>query len=182
MNSILGLPRSPQRRVVRIPAFGVFAGGGAKAAVFTGCLAAAEEWSIDFQGFGGSSGGAIVAALAAAGCSSEDIQKILLERDLKKAFLGDGGSKLDSMATLVRRLNAAVKITTGREWSQIPRRLVARLRLLWTVRKLLANFGSSLGLYSTDRIRDFVDQELRGRTHVATYLGDVPDAVELELM
>lgn len=170
MNSILGLPRSPQRRVVRIPAFGVFAGGGAKAAVFTGCLAAAEEWSIDFQGFGGSSGGAIVAALAAAGCSSEDIQKILLERDLKKAFLGDGGSKLDSMATLVRRLNAAVKITTGREWSQIPRQLVARLRLLWTVRKLLANFGSSLGLYSTDRIRDFVDQQLRGRTHVATYL------------
>ena len=77
MITTLNLGNPITRRGIRIPAFAVFSGGGAKAAVFPGCLAAAEEWNIDFQGYGGSSGGAIVAALAAAGYDATQLQKAL---------------------------------------------------------------------------------------------------------
>ncbi|WP_374453558.1 patatin-like phospholipase family protein [Phenylobacterium sp.] len=61
------IPRS-QRRV-----FAAFAGGGAKGLVHVGALAALEARYVRIVGFAGTSAGAIVAALAAAGFTADEI-------------------------------------------------------------------------------------------------------------
>ncbi len=58
----------------RLRSFVVFEGGGAKGLVHVGALRALEtEGRFDFQGYAGTSAGAIVAALAAAGICASDI-------------------------------------------------------------------------------------------------------------
>ncbi|RYC30346.1 patatin [Lichenibacterium minor] len=53
--------------------FVAFAGGGAKGLVHVGALKALEERKVDFRGFAGTSAGAIVAALAAAGFRADEL-------------------------------------------------------------------------------------------------------------
>ena len=87
----------------------VFAGGGVKGAALAGALAALEqsELSIDFEirGFGGTSAGALVAALAAAGFSGEEILT-LMQSDVHPKKLLD-----DSAGTALK--SAVSHLTTG---------------------------------------------------------------------
>lgn len=135
----------PPRPKVRIPAFGVFAGGGAKTAVFPGCLAAAEERNIEFQGYGGSSGGAIIAALAAAGYTAEEIHEILLETKLNEAFLDDKGLNLASLAPLIGRLSEQLQATTLGGWRNIFRRTSAMVKALRTLKRYMISFPRRRG-------------------------------------
>jgi NTE family protein len=57
----------------RTRAFGIFEGGGAKGIAHVGALKAAELEEIDFVGFAGTSAGAMVAALAAAGFTADEL-------------------------------------------------------------------------------------------------------------
>jgi len=54
-------------------AFVAFAGGGAKGVVHVGALKALEERDVELKGLAGTSAGAIVAALVAAGFRSDDL-------------------------------------------------------------------------------------------------------------
>ncbi|MEX2247062.1 MAG: patatin-like phospholipase family protein [Dehalococcoidia bacterium] len=63
---------------------GVFEGGGVKAIAQIGAVAAAEKLRFDWQLLGGTSGGAIVAALLANGKSAEEIWNLLAKDDLSR--------------------------------------------------------------------------------------------------
>ena len=54
-------------------AFGIFEGGGAKGFAHVGALKAAKEKNISFVGVAGTSAGAIVAALVAAGHDADSL-------------------------------------------------------------------------------------------------------------
>jgi predicted acylesterase/phospholipase RssA len=54
-------------------AYGIFEGGGAKGLAHVGALKAAENRRINFHGVAGTSAGAIVASLIAAGYSSDEL-------------------------------------------------------------------------------------------------------------
>lgn len=59
----------------------VLSGGGIKVIGLAGALAAAESFGYRWVSLGGTSGGAIIAALSAAGYSGQDLARILLEFD-----------------------------------------------------------------------------------------------------
>jgi len=63
---------------------GVFEGGGVKGIGLVGALAVVEEAGYTFMNVAGTSAGAIVAALLAAGYSATELKKIISELDLSK--------------------------------------------------------------------------------------------------
>lgn len=62
----------------------VFEGGGVKAIALAGAVSVLEEHGYEFVNLAGTSAGAIVAALLAAGYNSQEIKGILLETDFTK--------------------------------------------------------------------------------------------------
>lgn len=58
---------------------GVFEGGGVKAIALVGAIKAAEEHGVRFHQVAGTSSGAIVASLLAAGYTADELKKIILE-------------------------------------------------------------------------------------------------------
>lgn len=67
------------------PVLGIFSGGGVKAAAFVGAIREAEQY-VDFVGWGGTSAGAIIAALSACGYKPEELQQLLCEAPYSKFF------------------------------------------------------------------------------------------------
>lgn len=63
---------------------GVFSGGGIKAIALIGALDAVERRGIEFNRVAGTSAGALVAALVAAGYKSKDIETLVDQTDLKQ--------------------------------------------------------------------------------------------------
>ncbi|MRG86564.1 patatin-like phospholipase family protein [Salinibacillus xinjiangensis] len=61
----------------------VFSGGGVKAFAFIGAMEVADEHGISFERVAGTSAGAIMAALIAAGYSTSEIKEMFLELNLK---------------------------------------------------------------------------------------------------
>lgn len=64
----------------------VLAGGGVKALCFPGALEAAADAQIEFLGYAGASGGAIVAVLACVGYTPQEIRGIFKEFQLEELF------------------------------------------------------------------------------------------------
>ena len=58
-------------------AYAVMDGGGVKGAALAGCLQAAENFDIDFIGFGGTSAGSIVALLACVGYTGKELSELM---------------------------------------------------------------------------------------------------------
>src|SRR5699024_9867566 len=63
---------------------GVFSGGGVKAYAFLGALQSLEEHNLKLERVAGTSAGAIVASLIAAGYEHDDIKQLLEKMDLKQ--------------------------------------------------------------------------------------------------
>lgn len=63
---------------------GVFSGGGVKAFAFIGAIEVLEEKKITFERLAGTSAGAILAGLLAAGYTAKEIESMLIDLDLKK--------------------------------------------------------------------------------------------------
>ncbi|SNZ10763.1 NTE family protein [Terribacillus aidingensis] len=63
---------------------GVFSGGGVKAFAFIGAVQAVEEENYVFENIAGTSAGAIVAGLLAAGYSGKEMEQLLQETDISK--------------------------------------------------------------------------------------------------
>jgi NTE family protein len=102
--------RAPQ------PVFVAFAGGGAKGLVHVGALKALETKNVEFSGVSGTSAGAIVAALKAAGFTADDMadpaagttileKLVLIDPQLATApdLFGPGGwARVDGLRRLLR--------------------------------------------------------------------------------
>ncbi|PAD22191.1 patatin-like phospholipase family protein [Terribacillus saccharophilus] len=63
---------------------GVFSGGGVKAFAFIGAIQAVENEKYEFENVAGTSAGAIVAGLLAAGYSGKEMEALLQETDISK--------------------------------------------------------------------------------------------------
>lgn len=79
---------------------GVFAGGGVKGIGHVGALKRAEEEGVDFKRVAGTSAGSIVAALYAAGYTTQELYSILKEKDFKE-FLDNGKEKKTFLSKLL---------------------------------------------------------------------------------
>src|SRR2546423_530602 len=88
--------------------FVALAGGGAKGLIHVGALRALEDRGVDFWGLAGTSAGAIVAALKAAGFSSRE----LLDPD------GDG-SLLDKLNEIDPKIRRATDIFGRGGWGRV---------------------------------------------------------------
>lgn len=64
--------------------YGVFEGGGVRGTALVGAVAAAEKKGIGFRAVAGTSAGAIVASLIAAGYKAKEMRALLTETDFKK--------------------------------------------------------------------------------------------------
>jgi len=67
---------SSDQQTNRPRAYAVLCGGGTKAAALAGCVKAAQEY-FDFQGYGGTSAGSIIALLAAAGYAGSEWDRLI---------------------------------------------------------------------------------------------------------
>ncbi|MGF6978113.1 NTE family protein [Paraburkholderia sp. JPY465] len=167
------------------PAFVVFQGGGAKGIVHVGALAAVEELGIRIKGVAGTSAGAMIAALSAAGYSSKE----MLDTATRSNIIASLGARF--------RLRGPTDLFSRKGWAFIRVLRLVVPRLKWTpavlamlvvllgalemwrpftgmavgVLLLLIGGGAyvamSRGVSSVQRVRDFVDHAIavksRGR-------------------
>lgn len=68
---------------------GVFEGGGVKGIAFAGALKAAEKCGVEWQSVAGTSAGAIVAALLAAGYTAAELEDIMVNKMNFEAFMDE---------------------------------------------------------------------------------------------
>nr|WP_246387246.1 patatin-like phospholipase family protein [Gluconacetobacter sacchari] len=124
-------------------AFVAFSGGGAKGLIHVGALRALEDRNVVFQGVAGTSAGAIVAALRAAGFSSREI----LDPD-------SGVSVIDRLHEIDPGINKATDIFGRGGW--------VRLRLFrWTSRHISALKTIAVGV----GVADFAGILAAGESH-----------------
>jgi NTE family protein len=64
--------------------YGVFEGGGVRGTALVGAVAAAEAEKYTFRGLAGTSAGAIVASLLAAGYTASEMRILLMEKDFRE--------------------------------------------------------------------------------------------------
>jgi NTE family protein len=140
-------------------AYAILDGGGVKGAALAGCLKAAEEQGIRFEGYGGTSAGALVATLAAVGYSPDELRTVL--RELKfTSFLDDEGIAL-------RRLQ------------RIPRTATLRRPFkMWSDYRFISRAIATLGLYPGRPLKAFL---LRKIADKIPELRDRPDVTFQDL-
>ncbi|MGO9254839.1 MAG: patatin-like phospholipase family protein [Bryobacteraceae bacterium] len=133
-------------------AFGVFDGGGVKGAALAGCLAAAEDQGVQFVGYGGTSAGSIVAALAAAGYNGRQVWDLMKSEFAPLELLDDDGTRLRKAQSCQRRATALIR---SKKWKL--RKLGEALSLYGEVEALLC----AKGLYSGKRLREALLKSLK---------------------
>lgn len=123
-------------------AYGIFDGGGVKAAALAGCLAACHDLGIKFVGFGGTSAGSIVAFLGALGCTRDELEAIAVRDLVFREFLDDSGTALNQLKALPDQCSSPAKTALA----------------FWRNRHLLHRLSRDLGLYQANALRQFVLQ------------------------
>src|SRR5438046_121599 len=129
---------------MQIPAYVVLAGGGMKVCALAGCLKAAEEWGVEFRGFGGTSGGALLAALACSGYSGNELERIITKEFKFEKLLHDGGKDL-------------LKLKRVADSMENP---VSAARQIWKHRRPLATIHKEFGLYEPRYLTDFLREKI----------------------
>jgi predicted acylesterase/phospholipase RssA len=120
--------------------WGVFEGGGVRAAAHAGAYSAARQAGVVFGRVAGTSAGSIVAALIAAGASHEYISQALKNMDLA-SFLGTVQPR-DAVFTTVPR------------WLKLGRYLT------WGKLRLFADVAMHSGMYSSYPLQDWLETHL----------------------
>lgn len=120
---------------------GVFQGGGCKALAFVGAYKEAVERGVFFSGVAGTSAGAVVAALIAAGASPEDFESVISETDFKlfKQFPKSGGSAPADAGWYRYFLQCSIN----------------------KKHRAAARFMRHLGMFSSEKIEEWVEAQLR---------------------
>lgn len=133
-------------------AYAVFAGGGVKGAALAGCLAAAQNWGLDFRGYGGTSAGSIVAFLAAIGYRGREIGDLLIGKDFRD-FLDDGGTQLDRLLRTSRQIS----------FDGVAQ-CVASIPAIYSIYRPLR---TQFGLYSGGRLTDYLWHLAKAKLNIA---------------
>jgi NTE family protein len=143
--------------------FGIFEGGGAKGVAHVGAFAAAEELGLRFAGVAGTSAGAIVATLIAAGFSARDIfdpdsrDRNILARNQSsiRDLLGDKNwSHFDIMRSVGRTLL---------DQKSLPGFLKVAVRHPRSIYHLVQIMLNYHGHFSTEMLTSFINRILRRR-------------------
>jgi NTE family protein len=159
--------------------FGVFEGGGAKGLAHVGALRALEERGFRFRAVAGTSIGAIIASLIAAGFKSQELFAVrggtevgLLSEDLERKLLDAAEYRR------ICRLRHHLGFLFGNDGGMIGRvggRILGSLPLTWVAGVLLANFSIvpyalhsrvfrdlwlNAGAVSTIKLRNWLDEVL----------------------
>jgi NTE family protein len=80
----------------------VFEGGGVKAIALVGALKAAEERGMTFQGLAGTSSGAIISSLLAAGYTADEMKEMILEAPFKSFLKKTWLHRINIIGTSIR--------------------------------------------------------------------------------
>ncbi|HCG0885754.1 patatin-like phospholipase family protein [Pseudomonas aeruginosa] len=121
--------------------WGVFEGGGVRAAAHAGAYAAAKQAGVVFGRVAGTSAGSIVAALVAAGASHHYVSEELQKTDFSR-FLGPAQPR-DTI------------------FSAHPGWLKPLRQLTWGRVRLLADIALNSGLYSSHPLQDWLEERLQ---------------------
>lgn len=132
--------------------YAILAGGGVKGVALAGCLAAAQDKGIVFEGYGGTSAGSIVALLASAGYSGREIRDRMAEKNFT-TFLDDGGGELDRVQRLLRKVFEGVSLMGA----------LRTARAVYGERGLLRKLYVKSGLYRAGNLEGFLLESVRGR-------------------
>lgn len=99
---------------------GVFQGGGCKAVAYIGAYRRALQCGIGFSEFAGTSAGSIIAALAAAGCTPEEMEQFLFGLDMKvfKTYESSGFIKKNYIRTNLLLMEIADWDFSGKIWGR----------------------------------------------------------------
>lgn len=100
--------------------FGVFQGGGCRAAAFVGAVQEAVRRRVSFAGVAGTSAGSIVAALIGAGATPQQLQTLIADLDFRQ-FTGAAipvGSPSKTSKAVVRLLKFTRLGPAGKVWLQ----------------------------------------------------------------
>jgi NTE family protein len=123
-------------------AYAILDGGGVKGAALAGCLQAAWDRRVEFQGYGGTSAGAIVALLACVGYRGDELRSLVTDKIVFTEFLDDGGEAL-------KRLKEMTETSQSRPlWS------------IWKNRKLLYSIRDNFGLYTANKLETFLKSKI----------------------
>jgi NTE family protein len=183
-------------------AYGVFEGGGVKGIALVGALARAESLGVKFAGHAGTSAGAIVASLAAAGypasdeagrngyvrgsgSAAPDLKTILNDLTLDQ-FL-DGRIKLEDVAeigNLFRPIYAEMfadltKFFEGSTWKKwrmykkLREKYRAQVAVLPKIKQIVDHLRIEKGIYRTATFTKWLDGHLKGRPEVVGPDGEV---------
>lgn len=135
-------------------AYAILSGGGVKGAALAGCIAASTEADVEFEGFGGTSAGSIVALLGASGYTDPaHLQDLVVNKMDFRKFLEDGGDLLTELQvnfdSLIRGMN------WWKPWQVIDKFLAAK--------RIHSGISNRLGLYSGDLLEEFLFEKVSHR-------------------
>lgn len=161
--------------------FGVFEGGGAKGLAHVGALRAAEQRGFQFRAVAGTSIGAMIAALVAAGFKSEELFRVtdagesgLLSDDLELKFLDR--AEYSRVLRLRMHLETLLRQPEPGFRTYIWEHIVSRPWLSWGAavtaanlsvlplamhRKVLGDLWWEAGTVGTGRLREWIDETIR---------------------
>ena len=145
-------------------AFAVFDGGGVKGAALAGCLAAANDQGIEFVGYGGTSAGAIIATLGAAGYTGREVLELLKGEFSPVSFLDDDGTRLRAARSCSERASALLQ---SNKWKLV--KLFEASKLYDEIHALM----SSQGLYSGTKFKTSLLRLLKKKLNLPDNQGDV---------
>lgn len=132
--------------------YAILAGGGVKGVALAGCLAASQEKGIEFEGYGGTSAGSIVALLASVHYSGRDIGTLMADESFT-TFLDDNGKELNRVQRLIGGVFNGLSVTT-----------VAKTGYrLYRERTLLKKLYERSGLYGANNLERFLLDNVRRR-------------------
>jgi NTE family protein len=125
-------------------AYAILDGGGVKGAALAGCLRAAEAQGVEFEGYGGTSAGALVAMLASIGYDGREIRDLMLNQLKPSGTLDDGGQRLRLALSCQREL-LEVLGSTRRRFGK----LLALRRVYLRAKDLMAQLWEQGGIYDS---------------------------------
>lgn len=140
-------------------AYGIFEGGGAKGLAHVGALKASESRGIDFEGVAGTSAGAIVASLIAAGYTSDELfnskdpldNSTIYSEDFLQYFGPDWRKFIDFIEDAKSLLNHPIPAWA---YIEVPGFIVRN----WSIRKKIKR---NLGAFSTDNFQRKLEKLLQ---------------------
>jgi predicted acylesterase/phospholipase RssA len=162
--------------------YAIFEGGGAKGIAHLGAVAAVEQANLAFAGVAGASAGAFVAALVAAGYRSTD----LLDPNTPTHNLLAAHGVENPLALLGfqdwRRFNRVLRAARRQMWAAAFAGILGAFCVAPRSSLVLNALRRGLGHFSTDAVRDFVNDRIRERladlwADSGKNPADVPDPV-----